>query len=76
METDPRFTRRFRLAALLIALGLIVEAVTLSWAHPTAFLVFLLLGGLLVGAGVLLYLLAIVSPPAASPEARRDNLHF
>jgi hypothetical protein len=41
--------RRLQLSGLLIALGLVVEAVTLFWSHPTAFLVFLGLGGLLVG---------------------------
>ena len=59
--------RRLRLSGLLVALGLAVEAVTLLWSHPTAFLVFLGLGGLLVGAGVLVYLFAIAtytSPPS------------
>jgi len=71
--TPAGLIRRLKLAGLLVALGLIVEAVTLYWSHPTAFLVFLLLGGLLVFAGVLLYLFAIAtysSPPAGSkPEA-------
>jgi len=58
--------RRLRRAGLLVALGLIVETVTLFWPHPTAFLVFLFLGGLLVAAGVLLYLFAIISDPLPS----------
>jgi hypothetical protein len=57
--------RRLRLSGLLVALGLIVEAVTLLWSHPTAFLVFLFVGGLLVAAGVLLYLFTIVTYPSA-----------
>jgi uncharacterized membrane protein YczE len=60
----PGLRRRLRLAGTLVALGLIVEAVTLFWRHPTAFLVFLFVGALLVGAGVLLYLVAIVTAPA------------
>ncbi|MFY9820121.1 MAG: hypothetical protein WAM82_01990 [Thermoanaerobaculia bacterium] len=63
--------RRLRLSGLLVSLGLIVEAVTLFWSHPTAFLVFLGLGGLLVAAGVLLYLFAIATYPPASPPAER-----
>lgn len=61
--------RRLRLSGLLVALGLIVEAITLFWSHPTAFLVFLGLGGLLVAAGVLLYLFTIATDPSAPPQA-------
>lgn len=64
---DPRLTRRLQLSGLLVSLGLLIEAATLFWSHPTAFLVFIGLGGLLVGAGVLLYLYAIVSGPAPRP---------
>jgi hypothetical protein len=64
---NPRLHRRLRLAGILVALGLAVEAATMYWPHPTAFLVFLGLGGLLVAAGVLLYLVAIVTVPVAPP---------
>lgn len=62
-DSDPRFPR-LRLAGVLVALGLVIEAATLLWPHPTAFLVFVLLGGLLVAAGALVYLLTIASQPA------------
>jgi uncharacterized membrane protein YczE len=65
----PGLRRRLRLAGILVALGLVVEAVTLFWRHPTAFLVFLFVGALLVGIGVLLYLVAIVTEPATLPES-------
>ena len=68
MEADPRLTRRLRLAGLLLGLGLLIEATTLFWSHPTAFLVFLLLGGALVAAGVLLYLFSIATYPAPPPR--------
>jgi len=42
----PDLIRRLKLAGLLVVLGLIVEAITLFWSHPTAFLVFLFLGGM------------------------------
>lgn len=64
---DPQLGRRLRLAGILVVLGLAVEAATMFWPHPTAFLVFLGVGGLLVAAGVLLYLVAIVTVPAGSP---------
>lgn len=48
--------RRIRIAALLEVVGLAVEIISLRWAHPTAFLLFVGLGGLLLAAGILLYL--------------------
>jgi hypothetical protein len=45
-----------RLAALLVLLGLAVQLVSLLWAHPTAFLLFAIVGGGLMGFGVLVYL--------------------
>jgi predicted membrane channel-forming protein YqfA (hemolysin III family) len=60
---DPRLARRLKLAGLLVGLGLLIEAATLFWRHPTAFLAFLFLGGLLVGAGVVVYLFTIATYP-------------
>jgi hypothetical protein len=51
------------LAGTLLVAGLLIEAATLAWAHPTAFLAFAGLGATLVLAGVVLYLHAIVSYP-------------
>jgi fucose permease len=69
IDADPRLVHRLRRAGLLVGLGLLVEAATLFWPHPTAFLVFLFGGGLLVAAGVGLYLFAIVSAPVSSTES-------
>lgn len=69
MEADSRLARRLRLAGLLLGLGLLIEAATLFWPHPMAFLAFLLLGGLLVVAGIVLYLLTIVTYPAGTPRS-------
>ena len=70
-DADPRLARRLRLAGLLIGLGLLIEAATLFWPHPTAFLAFLLLGGSLVAIGVVLYLLSIAT--YASPRPTPNN---
>jgi hypothetical protein len=51
-----RRERRVRLAALLELLGIAVEVVSLRWTHPTAFLLFVGIGGLLLAAGIILYL--------------------
>lgn len=68
-DPDPRLVRRFKLAGLLLGLGLLVETVTLFWSHPTSFLFFLLLGGLLVSSGVLLYLFLVATYPSAPPPS-------
>ena len=56
MSPHPRRVRRLRFAAALVALGLVAEAITLRWAHPTAFLVFAGTAVVLVGGGALLFL--------------------
>ena len=55
-------TARLRIAGVLVFLGLLIEALTLTWNNPIAFLVFLA-GGLLIAVGILFYLLSLVSPP-------------
>jgi hypothetical protein len=52
---------KLRIAALLLIAGLAVEAITLHWAHPASFLLFLIVGGVLVLAGIAVYLLALIS---------------
>ncbi len=58
---DPKLNRRLRLSGSLIGAGLAVEALTMAWSHPTAFLAFLFVGGTLVALGSLIYLLTIAS---------------
>lgn len=53
--------RRIRLAGILIALGLLIQLLTLVWTHPLAFLAFLLIGMPLEVAGILLYLYSLVT---------------
>ena len=51
---------RIRIAALLLLLGVVIEAVTLSVLHPLAFIAFSSLGALLVVVGVGLFLLTLL----------------
>ncbi len=62
-----RMTRRLRRSGILLILGLLVETFSLLWSRPMAFIVFVGVGGLLMAAGVLLYLLSLL--PSRSPEA-------
>lgn len=52
---------RIRQAAILVFLGLAVAGLTMLWESPMAFLVFLAVGGLLVAAGIVRYLLALLA---------------
>jgi len=61
-DQDPFMAKRLRLAGTLIALGLVVEGLSLSWNHPLSFVAFLSIGGLLLFLGIVVYLTALVSP--------------
>ena len=60
-ENDSRLQRKLNTAAYLLIAGLAVEGITLHWAHPTSFLLFISLGGILIFAGIAIYLIAIVT---------------
>ncbi len=55
--------RRLQVAGVFLILGLLVEALCLVWKGPLAFLVFLGLGGILLFAGIVVYLFSLVSVP-------------
>ena len=57
--------RRLQFAGVLLILGLFIEALSVIWNRPAAFVVFVSLGGLLFSAGILLYLYSLVSAKAA-----------
>jgi len=53
--------RRLQLSGILVILGLFVEALCLLWTRPIAFVLFLGVGGLLLGLGILVFLFSLVS---------------
>ena len=53
--------RRLQFSGMLLILGLLVEALCVFWTRPVAFVLFLAVGGLLLGLGILLYLVSLVS---------------
>ena len=55
-----RLQRKLKIAAATVSVGLIVEASTLYWNHPTSFILFIGAGALLVALGIVIYLIAIV----------------
>jgi hypothetical protein len=60
-EFSPHLQRKLTAAACLLTTGMLVEGITLYWAHPTSFLLFIGLGAILVGAGIATYLIALVT---------------
>lgn len=80
-----KIEQRIRAAGILAIGGLLVELITLRWAHPTAFLFFLLLGGGLMALGIGVYLLSLVSAenkplpgddPLPSPDTGANRARY
>jgi hypothetical protein len=61
IDRASRLERKLKYAAYLLIAGLAVEGITLQWAHPTSFVVFIILGGILILAGIAIYLIAVVT---------------
>jgi hypothetical protein len=59
--TEQALEARLRLSAVLVMIGIVVEIASLTWRHPTAFIVFVGVGGLLMAAGMSSFLWSIVS---------------
>jgi hypothetical protein len=60
--------KRLQIAATLIILGLLVEAVCLLWVRPLAFLIFVGIGMLLMFAGIVCYLVSLVTVGAGRSQ--------
>lgn len=60
-------------AGALVILGLLIQAATLFWAHPTAFLFFAGFGGGLVVLGIALYLWTILRSQPGAAQATRET---
>jgi hypothetical protein len=63
MTQNQFISKRLRAAGILIMLGLLVEALSLIWNHPLSFVAFLGIGGLMMFAGIVIYLTSLVSDP-------------
>jgi hypothetical protein len=57
--------RRIRYSGMLVFAGLLIQAFTLFWTHPLAFVCFLMVGCPITGAGILLFLYSLVSHETA-----------
>jgi hypothetical protein len=52
---------RLRIAGLIVALGLLIQLLSMLPVHPLAFIVFVSLGVPVMAAGVIFFLLSLVS---------------
>jgi uncharacterized membrane protein len=62
--------RWLQASSILIILGLLVEIVTLLWVHPITFVLFVFVGTVLIGMGILVYLTSLVFAVSPAPENR------
>jgi predicted membrane channel-forming protein YqfA (hemolysin III family) len=61
MLSVNQLEKRRQVAGIFIVLGLVVEALCLMWSTPIAFVIFVVIGGLLMFVGIVLYLYSLVS---------------
>jgi hypothetical protein len=59
-QNESRLHGKLKVAGYLLLAGLAVEGITLNWSHPTSFLLFIILGGVLILAGIAVYLIEVV----------------
>ena len=67
---ERKMARRLRVSGILIILGLLVEAASLIRIHPLSFLSFMFIGGGLLIAGVLTYLISLISVAHPPPPEK------
>jgi hypothetical protein len=66
MPSANPLEKRLQLAGTYLIIGLLMEALCLLVARPIAFVLFVAVGGLLLFAGVTVYLFSLVSKPRES----------
>jgi hypothetical protein len=66
-------TRMLRVAACMVLAGLGVEAVSLRWTHPLAFILFAVVGAAAIGGGVLVYLYWLLFRRGRAPQTEASS---
>lgn len=70
MRAPKNFESMLSWASRLIVSGLVLQLVTCFWLDALSFVLFLTLGGLLTGAGTLLFLYWLATASAAGSVSR------
>jgi|GEM_PF-646421 len=75
-SSNSKLEKRLRISGVLVIIGLVVELISLRWPHPTSFLLFVIVGGLFMGAGMVLYLFSLVTADrfAVRKEASGESI--
>ena len=74
MQTQGKsINKKLRISGGLIALGLLVQALSLLWNHPLSFIAYVTIGGLFVAGGIVLYLFTLVNIPSGELEDDTDS---
>jgi len=60
MLSEQLLERRLQFAGSFLIGGLLIEAISVVWTRPIAFVAFVGFGGLFFGTGILLYLYSLV----------------
>ena len=63
--------RFLQVSSALIILGLLVEIVSLLWFHPLSFVLFIFVGVILMGLGIVVYLSSLVFAALPTAENRK-----
>jgi hypothetical protein len=65
--------KRLRIAGVRLIVGLLVEAICLQWARPIAYILLVVVGGLLYCCGIVGYLYSLVSASEANPDRQSES---
>lgn len=60
------FDRKLRISGMILIVGLVVEGLCLLSGSPIGFILFVGVGGLLIGTGMLHYLYSLISTASSS----------
>ena len=74
MKRPWQFHSKLQASGMLVLFGLLVEAVCLLWSRPIAFVILVSVGGLLVVAGVLLFLYSLVFLDSSSQDSETPTV--
>jgi hypothetical protein len=66
MLSTNAFDRKLQISGVILIVGLVVESLCLLSGSPIGFILFVGIGGLLIGIGILYYLYSLASSASSS----------
>jgi len=71
---ENRLERRLQVSGILLILGLLSESLCLLWARPLSFLGLVSVGGVLLFAGMVVYLVSLLAIRVSPQETAGRSL--